>query len=935
MYGKNLTEKEFAQEVLGISGANYNRLRSRKVKANILKRTVIQLSVEEKNNIKKQLELKGYVKKAIDYAELQQLHQTYASQISEKDFATSVLEISARQYTHMKHDNNKAIILKSMVSQVSKEEINRIRTILIEKNYKNSVISYIQLQELHQTYGSQMPENIFAQEVLGMVYPTYIAFKNGRTKVTTILKDVDKISTTLDEIGKIKKQLQQQGYAGKSISYNELQKLHKMYGSQMSEYEFAKEILEITYAQYQIAKSGQGNAKVLKSLEVHISLEEIEKVKEQLKLDGYENISITYIQLQKLHQKYGSQMLESQFAQDVLGISYSSYGEIKSKRRNTAKILKSISTSSEEAQEIKQQLIFQQTQEEIKQTLMMQGYAGKMIDYSELQILHQTFGKQMIERDFALYILEITYGQYANIKSSKSKVAILENVSKLIEQEKIQEIKEILEAQGYVGKSIDYAELQILHKKYGSQMAESKFAYDVLEIIPSQYKRMKRGIRNAIILKSLIVKITQKEIDEIKQELEMQGYCEKKINYEELKMIHQKYGSQMTEHQFAQDVLGISGAFLGNMRRLPKAKARVLKSYTIPISEMEVETIKEILEEKGYGGKLIDYSELQRLHQLYCPQIREEFFAQVILEIPYASSYHKIKDGTSRTQILCSNMKTELIRDMLFKDIRWYTKEEIKQICLENGISLDKVIRQIASNGTNLYNENYKRVLDERGRLWIGKTRLSNEYVERNFKMIMKKAKIALKSVKGLYNVSYNSEDEDMIQNAVLWLIETAGEAEKNFIDYPDIMEQRIFNTLRRHIMLEVLSTRRIKVGTISLNQRLTPKQKRDKAKEGDELGTRIASDYNLENDALERIEEKETDEILNGEELATICIQEMKTQIEAGLSRQEVLTNIAVQFALSQEGLLEIMQNYLITNGKVKIDRGKAVWQTNLEDGR
>lgn len=130
------------------------------------------------------------------------------------------------------------------------------------------------------------------------------------------------------------------------------------------------------------------------------------------------------------------------------------------------------------------------------------------------------------------------------------------------------------------------------------------------------------------------------------------------------------------------------------------------------------------------------------------------------------------------------------------------------------------------------------------------------------------------------------------------------------------------------------MSTYKIKAKTTSLNKRLTPKKKADKAKEGDELGDRISSDYNLEEEVLERekVEEQQRRKKKNNSskqetDLAAMAINEMKRQIEEGLEKQVILANIVRQFGISKEELLKLMQNYLITNGAVTIERGRARW--------
>ena len=67
-----------------------------------------------------------------------------------------------------------------------------------------------------------------------------------------------------------------------------------------------------------------------------------------------------------------------------------------------------------------------------------------------------------------------------------------------------------------------------------------------------------------------------------------------------------------------------------------------------------------------------------------------------------------MKYGTPNTQILCRNKKVELIHNMLLNESRRYTQAELETICKKNGISIDKIIRQIISNGTDTYNQFYK-----------------------------------------------------------------------------------------------------------------------------------------------------------------------------------------------------------------------------------
>ena len=52
-----------------------------------------------------------------------------------------------------------------------------------------------------------------------------------------------------------------------------------------------------------------------------------------------------------------------------------------------------------------------------------------------------------------------------------------------------------------------------------------------------------------------------------------------------------------------------------------------------------------------------------------------------------------------------------------------------------------------------------------------------------------------------------------------------------------------------------------------------------------------------------------------------------MQLQIQNGLSKPEILSNMEVKFKLSKEELLQLMQNYLINKGKVKVIKNAVSW--------
>ena len=695
-------------------------------------------------------------------------------------------------------------------------------------------------------------------------------------------------------IANIKEQLKLKGYAGKKIDYSEFKELYKLYGSQFQEREFAESVLEMTYDQYSDLKKDVFKAVILKKQLSQIIKQDIQEIKNKMGLDGYSGKLIDYSELQRLHQMYGKQIPEEKFARLVLDLNDTSYVQVKSGKRKVF-ILKSLQKKAlEEA-------------DKIREILKQEGFQEKLIDYIELQNIHHTYGKQMTETKFAQKVLGLSNTTYLDMKNHGIRARILKKVKDESAQKYIESIREQLREEGYAGKSIDYTQFLRLHQAYGSQISEYKFAREVLEISASSYKTgLKKRQQRAIILKSLASQVSIDEIGRIKQLLKEQSYVGKLIDYYELQKLHKQYGSQMPEYKFAQEVLEISAGLYGNLKQSERKRARVLKSLKKEPSQEERERIQGMLENKGIAGMLIDYSDLHRLHQQYVPEMEEDFFAKQILEIP-GHTYNDMKDGKHKTQILCRNRKVELIHSMLLNESRWYAKEELEAICQQNGISIDKIIRQIISNGTDTYNEFYKKVLEEKGRLWIGRTTLSEEFLEKHINTIRKLAKKALCTVKRIYGINYNCEDEDLIQDCIIWLFQNAGEIEKNFIDYADIMERKIFNTIRKGITIKILMTYETTLKTISLQQKL-----RLISGNENELQFRIPSEYNLEDDVLGIVDFKKDAEI------AEMCIQAMNEQIEAGQSKRVILSNIQDAFGLSKEELLDIMQYYLDEKRKI-----------------
>lgn len=398
----------------------------------------------------------------------------------------------------------------------------------------------------------------------------------------------------------IQEKLKEQNYFGTKIDYIELQKLHQIYGILLPEKEFALYVLEISIAMYNVLKSGKNKATILKRQLDKFIKENVVEIKAKLVSQGYAGKSVNYMEMQNLHQRYGKPLPEREFALHILEISVNSYNSLRTGKYKTAILQGGLDKFIEE------------NAQEIKDKLLLQGYAGKLIDYAELQNLHQIYGNNMPEDTFAKKILGILSGSYYELKAGRRKVYILRDFQQE-SNENIENVREKLRKDGYVGRIISYLELKNLHITYGKEFTESRFAQIVLEIPESSYLSAKNHNTNVIVLQRLIGKTSESEIEDIKKKLKELGYVGKSIDYVELQTLYQTYGKQMIEREFAQKVLEITYAYYNNLRNNSKKRAIILKSLKPPkVSREETDRIKEKIKAQGYSDEVIDYERFKK-----------------------------------------------------------------------------------------------------------------------------------------------------------------------------------------------------------------------------------------------------------------------------------------------------------------------------------
>lgn len=259
-----LSEVLFADKILDIT---YNALA--KIKNNKLKRTKIfqkidyiyfdkeisEKTIIEKSkyysNIVKQLknniaqDRKLHIGDKISYTQFQEIYEIYGEDYTDKDFAVTILGISeekARKFLNKKKKeveiwNNEILDLDSLL-KIRKNVINE------EGLHIKDKITYEQFRNLYEKYAENLPEKIFAEEILDILEYGFRALKKGKFQKLIILTDINISQELENEIGRQIKE-NENLYRGKEITYEQFLELYKKYAYVMGEKEFAEKILKM------------------------------------------------------------------------------------------------------------------------------------------------------------------------------------------------------------------------------------------------------------------------------------------------------------------------------------------------------------------------------------------------------------------------------------------------------------------------------------------------------------------------------------------------------------------------------------------------------------------------------------------------------------------------------------------------------------------
>lgn len=622
---------------------------------------------------------------------------------------------------------------------------------------------------------------------------------------------------------------------------------------------------------------------------------------------------ITYDRLLEISQKYG--ITPRTLAVNIFGVTQAAYNGLKSKASNAKNIIilkKDVPQTIEKALALRNRIL---SQENLN--------AGNKINYERLQQIATKYNIR--EKILAIYVFEIPEYSFRKMKYDENTNAIIlnkKNNSTNKNDEKSENIRKIreeilLSSQLKAGDKISYNILLELSKKYN--IPEKKLAIEIFDMSTNSYNHIKYDSkRNARILPNYFL---QENLSEIKSKIveKERLYPYDEINYDMLQQIAKRYN--INERVLALNILELTQNQYYNMKYNSKMMVRILKSDYTPKTLYELKKSKnEIFEQEHLTeGYRISFFEIEMLQSKYNLSLKETLYIIGVTQYSYnfikANPYYKaiVKD----TEVL---LISQILNETMEKD-RYYSKEEIEQICQDNDISIQNFLDYILGRAIYFGYEQYRELLDKKCRIWIGdRHELSKDFTRHQIGKIQH---IADTVSKYIYN-HYNSKDrkleqEDLSQDALLYILTQCGDLEKNFDG--DDLSRMIYLRTRMNMLKQISMNSKIKVvSTTKFYQ-----QYKDRNLKGDTKNVDLdLADlrYDTQSQAIENIDNSGAEDFSN-----ITIIEYLSKLLEQGYDRDTALNKTAITLGVDKVTMLEAMKQELLKRGKVKeTEKGEFV---------
>ena len=383
VYGGILSENTFAEEILDISSVMVKNMRVDNQKSAILTNIVIPEDyitwLREKIITENRLEQN----QQISLKNLQKLYEKYGGILSQRQFASRVLDIPMNNYNALCCGNNKRT---GILRDTKTTDFKKLRAQVIEENnlHRDDVISYKQFRKLHKKYAPNMEEYVFADKVLDIEIKRFhnIKFMNNEPKTYILVRE--KLPSK-EEMEKIKQKMisEKKLHSKDTINYKRFMKLHRKYGGIMPDYMFAENMLDLTPLAFKKMKNNP-NQEIQILLKTHMNEKQIQELRDIIISENsiYVGRQITLEEFKKMYNKYEHTLSEIDFAKKILGINRQNLNKLKQGLCRTLKALMGVEKgqkrkkrsayfSDEEVKQLKEYLIEEKSLEQIATILQV------------------------------------------------------------------------------------------------------------------------------------------------------------------------------------------------------------------------------------------------------------------------------------------------------------------------------------------------------------------------------------------------------------------------------------------------------------------------------------------------------------------------------------------------------------------------------------
>ena len=273
------------------------------------------------------------------------------------------------------------------------------------------------------------------------------------------------------------------------------------------------------------------------------------------------------------------------------------------------------------------------------------------------------------------------------------------------------------------------------------------------------------------------------------------------------------------------------------------------------LEQNELENIRQVVYDEYdiVEGEKINYERLAEIAERWRDKIQEKDFAYKILGISEKSYYGMKYDIKKQSYVLNTRIKerADKIRYKIGGEKRFYTLEEIKNICAESELTIDEfcsyVVQREMHKKIYLERNFYSELLYRKGKIFIGRgERITEEFARKNQNLIIDFARSLAVDLCRIYQAKQHIED--YAQDTMLYIIENCSDLEKNFEDDFDLCKGLIYTRAKAFIKGLIIIDKKAK--TISVDSYY--KDRKDNS-----LSIK-SQDKNVETEAIDKVETEE-----------------------------------------------------------------------------